>query len=322
MKTKLDFLVIGAQKAGTTTLFEHLRGHPSVAVPVAKEIPYFSHEDVYRTSWSAYLEKAFPYASPKRMWGTVTPQYMVGGLYCGLGDMCGADAGNERTVPLRIRARMPEAKLVAILRDPVERAQSHHAMAILNGWERRSFGDAIADLLQPDALRKARKRPIETSGYVTWGEYGRILAGYVDVFGEDQLLVVWTDALAHRPGDTMEAIYDHIGVSATVYPNTLGRRYRTRVETRRFPRLDPYAAQAVAAHCGPVRRTWQALPPATRRAVDTAFSAGAYRFELWNRSGGKAVPAASDERLEALREHYRSDGKLLATLAGREPAWL
>jgi len=121
-KDILDFIIIGAQKAGTTSLFEHLRRHPEISLPVGKEVPYFSHDRVYARGWTDYMRKLArhdAFADPGRKWGTVTPQYMLGGVYRSPGDVARGN-GDERTVPLRIKECLPSVRLIAILRDPVE----------------------------------------------------------------------------------------------------------------------------------------------------------------------------------------------------------
>ena len=109
---------------------------------------------------------------------------MVGGVYkASLAQPGGTDHyDRESTVPSRIHERLPHVRLIAILRDPVARAISHHQMAVMNGLDKRTFNDAIDELLRPESLRDARQHPQETTGYVAWGEYGRILAAYFDVF--------------------------------------------------------------------------------------------------------------------------------------------
>lgn len=195
VKDTLDFIVIGAQKAGTTSLFEYLRRHPQISMPADKEAPYFSHDHAFERGWDAYMAK-IALIDPERRWGTVTPHYMIGGVYKRA--KASADAAgryDERTVPLRIRERLPDVRLVAILRDPVARARSHHQMMVMNGSEQRSFDEAIAEHLRPDALERARRRPLADTGYVAWGEYRRILGGYFTVFPREQILVAFTDEL-------------------------------------------------------------------------------------------------------------------------------
>ena len=199
MKESLDFIVIGAQKAGTTSLFEYLRRHPEISMPAGKEMPFYSDPRARGRGWQGYRERAFGAADPRTRWGTATPQYMVGGLLDEPNPTRAGERHDERTVPLRIRAHSPEVRLVAILRDPVQRALSHHRMSLMEGIERRPFDRAIEELLQDDALVQARQEPRETTGYIAWGEYGRILTGYFDVFESEQILFVFTDELKHDP---------------------------------------------------------------------------------------------------------------------------
>ena len=173
MKADLDFVVIGAQKSGTTSLCEYLRDHPQIALPAGKEAPFFSRDAVFGRGWQDYLSRWFSAADPAQRWGTVTPDYMVGGVLEPDVARGAADAMyDEWTIPARIRDRVQGARLVALLRDPVERAVSHHAMLALNGLEARSFESAIDELLRPDALAEARKRPAEATGCVVWGDTG------------------------------------------------------------------------------------------------------------------------------------------------------
>lgn len=315
-KQALDFIVIGAQKAGTTSLFEYLRGHPELALPAHKEAPYFSHDTILARGWEEYLQRTFASADPARRWGTITTHYMAGGLY----EAAGASAGDELTVPLRIRERLPQARLVAILRDPVERARSHHRMSVLNGRESRSFEQAVGELIEPAALAASRRRPSETGSYLTWGEYGRILRGYLEVFPREQMLVLFTDELSAQPGPTVERLLSFLGVEVRLPPN-LGQRYRQGSSSRRLSWLDLHSAQAALARSRPARSAWHALPAAARRRADRELARASYRLEAWNRRRGEV--AADPERAtpEGLREHYRADGSLLAELLGATPPW-
>ena len=157
-----------------------------------------------------------------RKWGTVTPQYMAGGILQSTHEIAARNGYDERTIPLRIRETLPDVRLIAILRDPVERARSHHRMRVAWGDERRSFAEAIDELLRPDALLRARMCPRHQTGYITWGEYGRILAGYLDVFHRQQILVVFTDELDRAPAQLLSRIQEFIGVKADFEPHNLG----------------------------------------------------------------------------------------------------
>lgn len=321
----LDFIVIGAQKSGTTSLFEYLRRHPELRLPEAKEVPYFSNNRRYAEDWGQYLRKAFPFADPLARWGTVTPQYMYGGIANAGQHPDGSPVESDvHTVPDRIHRQLPDVKLIAILRDPVERARSHHAMTSLNGWEGRPFDATIGELLRPEALERARRVPEENTGYVVWGEYARILEGYLDVFARRQLLVLFTADLRHRPQATLRRVFAFLEVDPDFIPPNLGTSYREGAAARRINWLDLNQLQRTAASNGLVRGLWQALPEPTRRRVDRRFDRLNYQVRLWNRhrrsapAQPAAVSAAADTDLR-LRRHYAADAERLTRLFGVTP---
>src|SRR5664279_4969403 len=102
-KNTLDFIVIRAQKAGTTSLFEYLKRHPELCLAPGKEAPYFSHDVARARGWDSYMRRTFPPSDPALKWGTVTPQYMAGGVPEASMDLAvAAGPYDEHTVPLRI----------------------------------------------------------------------------------------------------------------------------------------------------------------------------------------------------------------------------
>ncbi len=333
MKQTLDFVVIGAQKAGTTSLFEYLRRHPQLSLPEGKELPFFNDEEAMARGWQSYLRKAFALADPQTRWGTATPQYMAGGLIDRPNPGPDGERYDERTIPSRMREQMPDVRLIAILRDPVERARSHHRMVAMEGLEQRSFAQAVRELLCPEALELARSEPRETTGYVAWGEYGRILEGFYEVFGEEQLLVLFTDDLEQDPRSLLARVFEFLGVDAEFVPENLGAQYRVGGERRRiswlgtYSRLNPLALQRMLTRNPVSRRVWRALPDPARRRVDHLFGRLVYRLDLWNRRSGNrrthvAVSESDDATLQRLREHFEHDGQRLERLLGSPPPWL
>jgi Sulfotransferase family len=336
-KDILDFIVIGAQKSGTTSLFSHLMQHPEIALPPGKERPYFSHDEVFARGWSAYmrdLTRHDAFAQPDRKWGTVTPQYMVGGLYQSNGDA--AESNDEWTVPSRISECLPAVRLIAILRDPVERALSHHRMLVMRGLDRRSFDDAIGELLKADALAKSRRRPRERTGYVTWGEYGRILAGYFEVFDREQMLVVFTEELERAPAQLLSRIQEFVGVRADFEPDDLGKRYQAGTIERGFSWTSPPTWMSPSSPLSPqgvgralsrnpaTRAVWHALSEERQRHVERRYQRIARRAALRNRRHDPNDVTANAEpslaTLARLRDHYAEDAGRLAAL-GVTPSW-
>ncbi|MBA3806810.1 MAG: sulfotransferase [Solirubrobacterales bacterium] len=326
MKDTLDFIIIGAQKAGTTSLFEYLRNHPDLQLPDGKEAPFFSHASAYERGWEDYILKTFALTESDARWGTATPQYMVGGLW-EQPNPAGENGYDERTVPRRIYEQLPQVRLIAILRDPAERARSHHRMSVMNDIEQRPFAQAIDDLLRPEALAEARREPREITGYVTWGEYGRILTGYLDVFPRDQILVLFTDELEREPERLLRRIYEFLGVRADFMPANVGERYRVGGSDRRFSwlgtnsPLNPWAMQRALTSSKGATRLWHALPQTRRRQIDGLVRRVGYRMDLWNRRSA-AAPVDDDEAtINRLREHYAPDALRLAEQMGGEPPW-
>lgn len=290
----LDFTVIGAQKSGTTTIFEHLRHHPSVYLPPGKEAPFFTRPDLYSQGPERLLDLYFSKAPPGVKLGKVTPDYMA-----------------DMAVPERLAVAFPRVRLIAILRDPVERAYSEYSMQVRRRIESRSFDVAIRELLNPDALMRNQRAPDERSGYVVRGEYGRILGQYADCFPMDQILVLYSADLATRPREVVEKIHHHLGVDH-IEPPGLGSRFFEGGSQERVPGLVARARKSSS-----LTHLWHLLPLRTR---DLLF----HRLEVWNTSQRRKLNQTSiDPSVEsALTEHFQGDGLRLTRLLGAAPPWL
>jgi hypothetical protein len=294
----LDFVVIGAQKGGTTALFELLRQHPELCLPADKEAPFFNRPELHSRGVDALFSTYFPQPLPagKRL-GTVTPQYM-----------CIAGCAD------RLADAFPECRLIAVLRDPVERAFSHYRMATRRDQETRSFDDAIADMLaSPHAIAAARDSVALGETYVAWGEYGRVLSGYLDRFAPEQLLVLYTSELERDPASVLRAIFEFLAVPV-VLPERLDERHHVGGSQRRFPNVQRRLRRS------PVGWLWKRLPQRTR---SRAF----IRFDHWNvrkdaddaaEAGG---PRWSTDTENRLREHFGADEAALAGRFGVELPW-
>lgn len=203
----MEFLVIGAQKAGTTTLWNLLRDHPQLWLPGAKEAPFFSHTEVYERGWASYLERLGVPTGEGVLRGTITPHYTQGWH----------DA-STRTVAERIARRLPEVRLVALLRDPVARARSQHAMALARGREWREADRALSESLRPDELRQGRLAPDDTNTYVVQGEYGRILGEYLSFFPRAALHIELSEDLSRDPREVVRRVLRFLGASDDYEP--------------------------------------------------------------------------------------------------------
>ena len=198
---RVDFLIVGAQKAGTTALFDHLAEIPALELPAVKEAHFFDDEE--RVDWAApdYAPYHALFADRKRLWGEATPIYVYWPNALG-----------------RIRAYNPAIRLIFLVRDPVERAWSHWKMEYARGKETEPFGWCIRD----GRARMAEATPYpgfhRVYSYVERGYYGRQLARLLDLFPREQLLVLHSDELRQDPTDAIGRICDFLRVACPARP--------------------------------------------------------------------------------------------------------
>lgn len=299
----LDFLIIGAQKCATTTLFEHLRKHPDIHMPLEKEVPFFTGEACDEAAWERFAAQKLG-AADGRLWGKATPQYMC-----------------DPRVPERIRALMPQVKLVAILRDPIERTLSHYLMGKRRNTETQSFDEVVETSLDPGVLQRNRLLPVpehtqgyesESDFYIAWSEYGRILQRYRELFGRDQLLVLYTEELERDPQGTLDGLLAFIGLEPGFRPESLGQVMHRGGGSNRIP----HGVRTWLRDRRSLYALWQ-LVPAERQ--------GRLRFlyERWNaREEAPRGGEMSAATREALRRHFQPDLDLLAALSPEAPPWI
>lgn len=299
---RLDFIVIGAQKAGTTSLWRYLEDNRGLRMPAAKEAPFFV-EPAYPDGLRPYMRALFKDAPRRAKLGTVTPHYMHG-----------VPGVPVPEVARRIRGVFPEARLVALLRDPAARARSAHAMMVRRGEEPRSFVDAVAEQLDRAALERARANPEPHDSYVTAGEYARILAAYLEHFPPDQLHVELSDDLDRDPEAVVARVCAFVGVEPHV-PRDAGTRFH---ESGR-PRVSPEAEAELKAYLA--RHVW----PRIRHRSQHSDQFDRW-FELWNVETASPEPAGDggaddDAPVARLRKHYAADARRLEELLGLSVPW-
>jgi hypothetical protein len=316
-KRDLDFLVIGASRAGTTSLFEYMRTHPELYLPPAKEEPFFSDDDRFRRGWDEYREHAFLGAPDRALWGKVTPQYLGGRVRWDDSTRRAAERDPEGVIPSRIAQLFPRLKLIALLRNPVERAVSHYWLAVLRGLESRSLDRALLDQLEPRALREARVVPTATNCYITAGEYGRLLRGYLEYFPREQLFVASSQSLSNDPIQVLLELWRFVGVDDRHRPSNLGIRYFTRAKRRHFAQLDTALLPRFVRKNAILGGVWGSLPASIRNRMRAGYGRAAYRVNRWNRvPDERRLERPDPEVLERLRAHYQVDRSLLNDILG------
>lgn len=196
-------LVIGAQRSGTTSLFSYLVQHPDVLPPLGKEIHYF---DFHYAQGVNYYRGRFPYTRRLRrgaMTLDATPYYLAHPL-----------------VPERAAQLLPQVKLIAVLRNPVDRALSHYQHEIRGGRETLSFAEAIEK--ESERLAGEEERLRNEPGYYSWnhhrysylrrGLYMEQLRRWLQYFPRSQLLILQSESLFRDPPAAMAAVHSFLGL--------------------------------------------------------------------------------------------------------------
>ena len=164
-----NFFCVGAQKAGTTTLFNILRQHPDIYLPSNKEAWFFHKDDKYKKGISWYEREYFSKCSVERAVGEISPDYMY-----------------FEKVPERIRRDLGKnIRFIFILRNPADRAYSHYLMTVFRGIERELFDRAI--ILEKERIERGFWEKIHFS-YVTRGKYYEQISRYLRYFSKKQML--------------------------------------------------------------------------------------------------------------------------------------
>lgn len=212
-----DFLVIGAQRAGTTTLYHYLVRHPQVLGAIGdKEVHHFDLHDgdglsAYRASFPrrSTVERAARRAGGQVVVGEATPYYLF-----------------HPAVPARVRSALPDVRLVAVVRDPLQRAWSHHRHEVELGHEDVSFEEALER--EDERLSGEEERLVSDAGavsfahqhysYVARGRYLEQLERWWSVFPPEQLLLIKSEDLHGDPASPLRAIEEHLGIATWAPP--------------------------------------------------------------------------------------------------------
>lgn len=194
-----DFLVIGAQKGGTTWLRHHLRAHPAVSMPES-EVHFFDKAHHFSNGHDWY-EAHFQDAAPNQTIGEKTPDY----LWTTRDGAEGHRAGSHE----RIHDLYPETKLIVVLRNPVNRAVSALNHLIRTG--------RISPLHPVDELLFGDHQATAAHGVLAKGFYFRQLQAYLDCFDREQMLILlFEDDVLGASQKTLRRLYEFIGVDPSV----------------------------------------------------------------------------------------------------------
>lgn len=231
-----QFLLIGAPKCGTTSLFGYLVRHPAIRAPLKKEVLYFEKHYRLGEKWyRAHFPSSFrPNGSPSWITGEASPIYL-----------------QHPSVPERVKDLIPEARFIVLLRDPVDRAWSHYRHNLRTNREVLPFEEALEG--EPERNREGA-RQLEVSpqsfpaacfqrAYLNTGHYATHLGRWFKCFPSDRFLILSSEELFASPDSIYGEVLDFLGVSKwslAAYPAENAARNRKSMNEKTRERLVEY----------------------------------------------------------------------------------
>jgi hypothetical protein len=184
-----DFVVLGTQKGGTSYFYRLLTEHPLVKGAVAKELHFFDNKFAEGVGW---YRRCFPKGErvdgQRTVTGEASPSYLF-----------------DPQVPQRMARIVPEARLIALLRNPVDRAYSHYQMELRRGKEARSFEEATEDEM---TSAEGQGHSIDVPhAYLRRGLYAEQLERFSFFADRDRLLVVKSENLSTRRLEVLDRVW-------------------------------------------------------------------------------------------------------------------
>ncbi|MDP9341266.1 MAG: sulfotransferase [Actinomycetota bacterium] len=225
-----NFFVIGAMKAGTSSLYRYLSAHPEVFLPAeTKEPAFFARNWRLGVNWYRSL---FEEAGEAVAVGEASTSY--------------SKFPTVTTVPERMAGLVPEARLIYLLRDPIERMKSHYVWLTVHGTETRPIDVAL----------------LEEPAYVAVSRYALQIKRFLPYYGLDRFLLITSEALRAQREATLRRVFEFLGVDPAFRVPDMEREFN-----RTGGRRSGGAIMRAARRLPMARRLSVEAPPALRRVA-------------------------------------------------------
>ncbi|WP_447971893.1 sulfotransferase domain-containing protein [Nitrospira sp. M1] len=198
-KLKFDFILLGARKCATTSLYAALRTHPELCLPYDKEIDLFAEEEAYtlgETHWRSYYQNDWDPAKTLKI-GNCHTCYLY-----------------HPQVPDRLKQHNDSLKLIVTIREPIARAKSDYIYHKRLGLERRTFKEAITQQLEGHNL----SNPSFTDRYLFSGLYSDHISQYLQTFGKEQVQIIFFEDLARQPNEWLQKVFQFLDIDTSFIP--------------------------------------------------------------------------------------------------------
>lgn len=206
---KPNFFIVGAPKAGSTSLFYYLDAHPDVFVPAIKEPNYFSYQATINQQlyyhekgigdWNKYL-LLFESANSKKAIGEASVSYLF-----------------YPEAAQNIKKEIPNAKIIIMLRDPVERAYSHYYMDYKLGYVNCSMEDVILN------KEKSKLNKLYYQQFIELGFYYEQVKRYFDLFGKENVMIILFEDFKTNTDYEVRRLYRFLAIEENINVNTTVR---------------------------------------------------------------------------------------------------
>jgi len=194
-----DFLIIGTERGGTTSMHSYLTENPKIVPALRKEIHFFDQN--YSKGWAWYLAH-FPIRKSDILTGEASPHYYF-----------------FPEAAQRIADTLPNGKLILLLRNPVDRAYSHYQHEVANGYEKLSFKDAISreytisnGIWKPRSLRANGLSQYVHFSYLSKGLYVTHLKWWLTKIPRERFLILKSEFFFREPGAVLSQVLNFLGL--------------------------------------------------------------------------------------------------------------
>ncbi len=271
-----NFFLVGAPKAGTTSLYHYLDQHPDVYMSPVKEPNYFATE-IRSRNIGPQWQQLFRNVNGEKAIGEASVCYLW-----------------SNTAARNIASAVPDAKILMMLRNPVDRAFSQYKQAVAGGLVGRSFREQIQVSLHNRSHQFEVLNP-----FLEYGLYYEQVKRYIELFPAQQILVCLYDEYEQAPEKLLADIFRFLKVDPLFFPDITQRHLQTHV--LRFVWLT-YHLRKCGLWSRFRRSTPAALLPVIRR---------------WVSQTGQTLKINSADR-DYLNDYYREDVARLSTLLRRD----
>lgn len=262
-----NFVIIGAMRSGTTSFARYLRSHPETFISREKELHFFDGVAGRDIDW---YRKQFAQANGASAIGEATPNYMY-----------------DHHALEWMSQLLPEARLIAILRNPVDRAYSHYWHNRARGKETLSFKEAVG--AEPGRLGSADPWTCRTYSYIDRGRYWRQLSRANHYYPSDALHVILFENMVERPVDTYQDVCRFLDIDHTFIPPEIGQPVNSfvgfrSVRLRKWIRSLPLGLSQLARLLGRLNSQtteYASLDPDLRSELTEFFAADNAALASW-----------------------------------------